>query len=292
MTPQNSFSYQQPSSSPISPEPVGFDAKSVLRRAIPEHAHARSLVTQASFPEGESALTADQLLLDLRSTARTLAVVPSAWTVRALPTETSAYLVGKRIFDLVLGILILPVVALVGALIASLILLTSGGPVFFRHTRIGRHGRRFKIIKFRTMHPRANEILRDYLKAHPEARSEWSLAHKLRDDPRVTVLGRYLRKTSLDELPQLLNVLRGEMSFVGPRPIVDAECSKYAGRLVYYHAVLPGITGLWQVSGRSDVSYDARVALDERYARDWNMGLDLAILVKTPKAVFHGRGAY
>ena len=230
--------------------------------------------------------------VDISSIGNPLTVVPGWLTIRTLPSQTTMYRVGKRIFDLLLALLIFPAVALMGLMITALIMLTTGGPVFYRQTRIGQYGRKFKIIKFRTMHPRAEKVLLDFLDANPAAHVEWLQTHKLRDDPRITALGRFLRKTSLDELPQIFNVFRGEMSFVGPRPIVHAEREKYGERFVFYTAVVPGITGLWQVSGRCDVSYAARVALDERYARSWVPLLDLKILVRTPRAVFHGRGAY
>ena len=150
----------------------------------------------------------------------------------------------------------------------------------------------FKIFKFRTMKPNSEQILAEHLLADPRARSEWFQTHKLREDPRVTVCGRFLRRTSLDELPQLINVLRGEMSLVGPRPIVWAEREKYGERFSFYTAALPGVTGLWQVSGRCDVTYSTRVALDEYYVRHWSLKRDLLILMKTPKAVWRRDGAY
>jgi lipopolysaccharide/colanic/teichoic acid biosynthesis glycosyltransferase len=209
-----------------------------------------------------------------------------------LPTHGRKYELGKRIFDVALAIVIFPIVALVIAVIGFLIALTSKGPIFFRQRRIGQHGREFWIWKFRTMHTRADWILAEHLKRNPCAREEWHLSHKLRLDPRITSLGRILRKTSLDELPQILNVLSGDMSFVGPRPIVRAETVKYAERFAYYLAAVPGITGLWQVSGRCDVSYEARTLLDETYVRKWSMFRDLWILLKTPRAVVNRNGAY
>jgi lipopolysaccharide/colanic/teichoic acid biosynthesis glycosyltransferase len=142
------------------------------------------------------------------------------------------------------------------------------------------------------MNPHADKVLHEYLEANPEAEREWLETHKLRVDPRVTRVGRFLRKTSLDELPQLFNVFRGEMSFVGPRPIVHSEQARYGERFVFYTAMVPGVTGLWQVSGRNDVTYHERVRLDERYARNWSLGVDLDILLRTPGAVFQGWGAY
>ncbi len=209
-----------------------------------------------------------------------------------LPTHSRKYELGKRIFDVMLGIVIFPVVALFISVIGALITLTSSGPIFYRQRRIGQHGRDFWIWKFRTMHPRADWILAEHLKRNPDAREEWNGTHKLRVDPRITRLGRLLRKTSLDELPQILNVLSGDMSFVGPRPIVHAEAAKYAERFPYYLAAVPGITGLWQVSGRSNVSYEARTLLDETYVCKWSMLRDIWILLKTPREVFNRNGAY
>jgi len=248
--------------------------------------------TELIFSEREPLLISDQLVIDRRSISSPLAVVPGWLTIRTLPSHTDAYRLGKRIFDVVVGALIFPIAAILLLMIAAMIAITSGGPVFYRQIRIGQYGRKFKILKFRTMHSRSDRVLHEYLEGNPEAQEEWSQTHKLREDPRITRLGRFLRKTSLDELPQIFNVFRGEMSLVGPRPIVHAEREKYGDRFVYYTAVLPGITGLWQVSGRCDVTYDDRVSLDERYARQWSLMLDLLILGKTPRAVCRGRGAY
>jgi undecaprenyl-phosphate galactose phosphotransferase len=167
----------------------------------------------------------------------------------------------------------------------------DGGPAFYRHRRIGEGGRAFYCMKFRTMVPNSDEVLNRVLAADPAAAAEWAATQKLRNDPRVTRVGRFLRKSSLDELPQLFNVLRGEMSLVGPRPIVQAEIARYAGEIEYYYEAKPGITGLWQVSGRSDTSYDRRVRLDVWYVRNWTLWHDIAILMKTIPAVFLQRGA-
>jgi lipopolysaccharide/colanic/teichoic acid biosynthesis glycosyltransferase len=137
-----------------------------------------------------------------------------------------------------------------------------------------------------------DDILRQHLEENPERSLEWRQAHKLRSDPRVTRVGGILRRTSLDELPQLWNVLRGEMSLAGPRPIVEGEIGKYGAAFAFYCRAVPGITGLWQVSGRNELSYSQRVALDMRYIRDWSLSLDLTILCKTVGAVVSGRGAY
>lgn len=198
----------------------------------------------------------------------------------------------KRVLDLAatvaLGLVSLPLIALV----AIAIRLDSPGPVFFAQARIGKGGRKFRAWKFRTMVRDAEQLLDRFLQDRPALREEWERDQKLRDDPRVTRVGRLLRRTSLDELPQLWNVLRGEMSLVGPRPIVDEEVGRYGPRFTLYAQVLPGITGLWQVSGRNDTSYEQRVELDSYYVRNWSPWLDLYVLARTVWVVLTGRGAY
>jgi Undecaprenyl-phosphate galactose phosphotransferase WbaP len=188
----------------------------------------------------------------------------------------------------IIGLLMLPVIGL----IALLIKLDSPGPIFYGQTRIGRGGRYFRAWKFRTMQRNADEILAHYLYTHPEMKSCWERDHKLKHDPRITRVGRILRRTSLDELPQLLNVLKGEMSLVGPRPIVDQEVWRYAEKFELYTKVLPGITGLWQVSGRNDTTYEERVNLDAYYVRNWSVWLDIYIMARTVWVVIVGDGAY
>jgi Undecaprenyl-phosphate galactose phosphotransferase WbaP len=198
----------------------------------------------------------------------------------------------KRALDLwgvvVGGLLISPLLLVMVALIK----LDSPGPAFYWHQRLGRRGKHFRCWKFRTMHTDAESLLTNLLQSNVEVRSEWEKNQKLRKDPRVTRIGRFLRKTSLDELPQLWNVLRGEMSLVGPRPIVDAEVPKYYEVYKLYRRVPPGISGLWQVSGRSDTSYEERVAMDAYYVRNWSVWLDLVILARTVKSVISSWGAY
>jgi Undecaprenyl-phosphate galactose phosphotransferase WbaP len=198
----------------------------------------------------------------------------------------------KRIVDLGL-IFATAAVALpfVGA-IALAIKLTSAGPVFYRQTRYGRNGKTFTAWKFRTMVRNASDVLTRHLEANPSLRQEWRRDHKLRRDPRVTAVGRILRRTSLDELPQIWNVLMGEMSVVGPRPIVADEIVLYGEAYELYTQVTPGITGLWQVSGRNDLTYERRVDLDTYYIRNWSPWLDLYILARTVAAVASARGAY
>ena len=167
------------------------------------------------------------------------------------------------------------------------------GPVFFAHTRIGKDGNPFPCYKFRSMVVNSQEMLQKYLAENPAAREEWERDFKLKDDPRVTPIGKFLRSTSLDELPQIFNVLRGEMSLVGPRPVIQEELDKYYGETAkLYCTVKPGITGLWQVSGRSDIGYDERVALDATYIKYRSMWGDIVILWKTIGVVLMKKGAY
>lgn len=178
-------------------------------------------------------------------------------------------------------------------IIVTLCVLTfSGGPVFFRQTRLGLHGKPFSVYKFRTMVPDAGAVLQQLLDTCPVRRAEWDRDAKLKNDPRVTPIGRFFRKTSLDELPQLFNILLGDMSLVGPRPIEPSEISKYGRYARHYFAQRPGLTGLWQVSGRNDTSYQRRIALDAYYARNRSLVLDLSIILKTIRVVLTGKGAY
>ncbi len=198
----------------------------------------------------------------------------------------------KRTLDLVLVALSAPLVLGLGVLVALLIRLDSPGPIFYNQERIGYQGRRFRAWKFRSMVHNADAILQTHLSQHPELREEWAKDHKLRDDPRITRVGSILRKTSLDELPQLWNVMHGEMSLVGPRPIVQAEVERYGDQFSLYLQVTPGLTGLWQVSGRNDTTYSDRVSLDAYYVRNWSVWLDFYIIARTVWAVLFSRGAY
>jgi Undecaprenyl-phosphate galactose phosphotransferase WbaP len=193
-----------------------------------------------------------------------------------------------RVFAAALAVAALPL----GLLIALAIVADSRGPVFFCHMRMGRGHRQFRLWKFRTMMVGSDVAFQEYLDRNPELEREWRLTHKLRNDPRVTRVGRFLRKTSLDELPQLWNVLRGEMSMVGPRPIVREEIAKYGPAFALYSQVSPGLTGLWQVSGRNDTHYRRRVELDGHYIRHWTPWLDGRILLQTVRVVLRGHGAY
>ncbi len=199
---------------------------------------------------------------------------------------------GCRALDLLVAIPALVFFLPLLAVMAIAIKLQDGGPVFYRQQRLGLGGGRFYCIKFRSMAVDSQARLAALLEQSPQARAEWAATHKLKDDPRVTRVGAFLRKSSLDELPQLLNVIRGEMSLVGPRPIVEAEVAYYGDSWPLYCAVLPGITGLWQISGRNDTTYEERVGLDAQYARSKSVALNLKILVKTIPAVLLQRGAY
>lgn len=202
-------------------------------------------------------------------------------------------LLAKRLLDIGLVLLFAPLWVPICLMIACLVRWNSKGPIFFGHKRIGRHGRTFMAWKFRSMVVNANEALERYLEDHPELREEWERDHKLKDDPRIIPgIGHIIRKFSLDELPQIWNVLRGDMSLVGPRPIVDAEIEKYCDVFPLYLKVTPGITGLWQVSGRNNTTYHERITLDAFYVRNWSPWLDLYILARTIKTVLLREGAY
>lgn len=197
----------------------------------------------------------------------------------------------KRCFDLVAAICIMiigsPVLLWIAFKVAA-----SGRPIFYGHKRVGQHGKHFPCYKFRTMAPNADVLLKELLERDPEAKIEWERDFKLKNDPRITPIGHFLRRTSLDELPQLWNVLKGEMSLVGPRPIVDAELERYGNQVDYYLEAKPGVTGLWQVSGRSDTSYDTRVYLDAWYVKNWSLFNDIVILFRTVKVLVKKDGAY
>jgi Undecaprenyl-phosphate galactose phosphotransferase WbaP len=197
----------------------------------------------------------------------------------------------KRQLD-VLGAAVLAIVFSPLMLVILIMMHGSGGPVIYKHRRVGRDGRMFECLKFRTMVPNADQILRDLLERDSALKAEWVQDHKLRNDPRITPLGRFLRRTSLDELPQIWNVVRGEMSLVGPRPVVREELLRYGRNVGAYLAAKPGITGLWQVTGRNNTDYRRRVVLDTYYVRNQNLALDLYILIKTTGVVVGGKGAY
>lgn len=193
----------------------------------------------------------------------------------------------KRLFDIVVASAALVLLAPLLLAIAGAIKLLTGGDAIYRHRRVGYSGKYFSCLKFRTMVPNGDEVLRLHLENNPSAADEWRRTRKLARDPRITTLGYFLRKTSLDELPQLINILRGEMSCVGPRPIVAEELHFYGDCAVEYFSARPGVTGLWQVSGRSLATYEERVNYDLQYVRDWSLSADLAILVRTIPTVLN-----
>jgi exopolysaccharide production protein ExoY len=193
----------------------------------------------------------------------------------------------KRAIDIVVSSVAILAAMPLMLFAAMAVRLYIGGPVIFAHRRIGFEGRRFNCYKFRTMGPDADEALGKYFAANPEAEREWNVRQKLRDDPRVCSLGKLLRKSSIDELPQLFNVLRGDMSLVGPRPIVDSEVGRYGAHLQECFKARPGVSGIWQVSGRNRLSYEKRVLLDRYYVRRWSPWLDAKILFKTIAAVLN-----
>ena len=204
------------------------------------------------------------------------------------------YKIIKEFFDLLFSIVFLIVCLPLFIVIAILIKFNSRGPIFFSQKRIGKNNIPFKCIKFRTMHPEAKDMLENLLTKNDLLKKEFKETHKIKNDPRITTIGKFLRKTSLDELPQFLNVLRGEMSIIGPRPIVKGEKPKYGKYLKEVLSVKPGITGLWQVSGRNNLTYKNRVLLDLNYVRNSNFIMDLRILIRTFGVILFplDRGAY
>ena len=198
----------------------------------------------------------------------------------------------KRYFDVGCSAVALVLFSPLFLMISLLVKLSDGGPVFFRHQRIGCQSRHFPCFKFRTMRVDGDAILKRHLLASPDAAREWSATRKLKSDPRITSVGAVLRQLSLDELPQLINIVRGEMSVVGPRPVVSEELEMYGPHAPFYLRARPGLTGAWQISGRNDVSYDTRVALDRSYVENWSLWTDILIILKTIPAVITSRGTY
>lgn len=198
----------------------------------------------------------------------------------------------KRLFDAGVAALCLILLCPLFLLVALAIWSVDGGSPFYRHRRLGRGGRSFECLKFRSMRTDGDAVLARHLAANPAALAEWTRTRKLKDDPRITAIGQMLRKSSLDELPQLLNILRGDMSLVGPRPIVEAEVEKYGEAASAYFAVRPGLTGAWQVSGRSDTTYAERVRLDRDYVESRSFAGDILIIMRTIPAVLLVKGSY
>lgn len=198
----------------------------------------------------------------------------------------------KRVFDFTLALFAIIILSPLLLAVAIAVRLSDGGPALFGHKRIGFSGKTFKCWKFRSMIPNSDTVFKDYLAKNPEAALEWRLNQKIQNDPRVTPLGYFLRKYSIDELPQLFNILAGDMSFVGPRPIQRSEYDKYGYSLRHYLSTRPGLTGLWQISGRSNSTYQKRVAFDRYYVTHWGMLTDVALIVKTVPVAVTGAGSY
>lgn len=249
---------------------IGLGARSVLARA--ERVFARSIILHESLNFGNQWAKAVDIgrFFGLQVVQRLL---------------DPKRLFAKTLVDFCLAALFLILMAPFFVLIAIIIKATSPGPVFFQHARLGRNGKIFKAWKFRTLVRDADVVLQELLDKDPETRALWEERHKLPVDPRVTAVGWFLRRTSIDELPQLFNVVRGEMSLIGPRPIVPEEVEKYGEQYQLISRVRPGLTGLWQVSGRSRLTYAERVEIDAYYIRNWSFWLDMYILFKTPVAV-------
>ena len=200
----------------------------------------------------------------------------------------------KYLFDILFSLIFLIILSPIFIFIAIFVKFSSRGPIFYAHKRIGKNKKFFNCLKFRTMHPEADDILRNLLKKNNLMRKEYVETHKLKNDPRITTFGKFLRKTSLDELPQFINVIRRDMSIVGPRPIIDEEVIKYGDNFDQVISIKPGITGLWQVSGRNNLSYEKRIDLDLIYVKNHNIIMDLRIIVRTLGVILFpiDRGAY
>ena len=218
--------------------------------------------------------------------------VPAALVNHERATTDRRVVDPSRMLDMIVALIALFFFLPLMLIIAALIYLTDRGPIFFAHRRIGKSGRHFHCLKFRSMAVDAEVLLSDLLATDPAARAEWARDQKLKHDPRVTQVGAFLRKSSLDELPQILNVLRGDMALVGPRPIVEAEALRYGRYFAHYCSVRPGITGLWQISGRNNVSYRRRIAFDVAYSRSRSALFDIKILALTVPSVVIARGSY
>jgi Undecaprenyl-phosphate galactose phosphotransferase WbaP len=287
----------------VQPDDAGDDRLQPLR----EYAAMRPQPMLVCTPESRDLFFSDEVLRIEELFERTLVMPPKAFDALNVQVRDVGGVLFfqmqtklldpvrqrlKRTLDLTVIMLALPVLLPVMAVLAAAVRLEGGGPVFYSQPRIGRWGRHFRIIKFRTMVCNADRVLQQHLAQHPELAEEWAENQKLRCDPRITAIGGFLRRTSLDELPQLLNVLRGEMSLVGPRPIVDAEVPRYGEAFELYKRTLPGISGLWQISGRNDTTYEERVMLDTYYSRNWSVWMDLHVLSRTLWVVIKRSGAY
>lgn len=251
------------------------------------HGEISSIMTSYRYTiavsKSQSSFTCSQQLKDIAG------IIGFAST-HNLTFKTNLFI--KRLLDILLILFFSPILIPVFLLLIILTKLTSRGPVFYGHKRVGKNGKEFKCWKFRSMCIDADKKLEEILANNPEMRAEWEKDRKFTNDPRVTKFGKFLRKTSLDELPQLINILIGQMSFVGPRPVTEPELEKYGPYKDYVLSVLPGLSGMWQTSGRSDTEYEERISLDSYYIQNWSVWLDLWILIKTVYVVLKGRGAY
>lgn len=255
---------------------VSFSCPEKQSETFPHMWFHNGQTAMAALHEESSTLTGNPAQTDPSALPRVVTLRPGQGVKTVLDMAVAGFLL----------LLAFPVFAVIWCLVRL-----DGGPGFYGHPRIGRNGKTFGCLKFRTMVTNSAEALEQHLANNPAAAAEWEASRKLTHDPRITPIGRFLRKTSLDELPQLLNVLRREMSLVGPRPVVQDELKYYGDRVRYYKAVRPGITGLWQISGRSDTTYEQRVSLDTEYVLKWNLLLDLYILACTLPAVLTQKGA-
>ena len=288
-----------PVNEPLVLQPQSAKSKYALTIEPAQHqetfgSHADPAQFLAGLASGAGTAAADLLRLNhaLGGPLGAPFVLPVAHNRTPALLDQDSYRLAKRVMDILFAVAAILLLSPVLLLCAAAVLVESPGPVLFRQSRLGRHGRSFTILKFRTMIQNAEEVLNQTLERDPAAKEEWAKDRKLRNDPRVTRLGRFLRRTSLDELPQFWNVLVGDMSLVGPRPIVKSEIAYYDDAYRLYCAVRPGITGLWQVSGRNDTGYSRRIALDVRYVTSLSGTLDLSIFFKTFRALIRGAGAY
>jgi lipopolysaccharide/colanic/teichoic acid biosynthesis glycosyltransferase len=277
----------------VSKEIAPFDTHYVSR-SYAENPDLGGLGLSASYMDGTAEFSRSEESFSSDASTETAASPMACRTLSAvndpdIPVRKGDFT--KRALD-ILGASALLLVLFPIFLVLGCIVLSDGGSAFFGHPRVGKGGRTFRCLKFRSMVPKADLVLAELLATDANAREEWNRDFKLKNDVRITSVGRFLRKTSLDELPQLWNILRGDMSLVGPRPIVNEELERYGVDAYYYLSVRPGLTGLWQVSGRSNVDYATRVALDVSYVKERSTLLDISILLRTFKVVFDARGAY
>ncbi len=273
-----------------------------------QHAAQSAILALPNLPAKKLA----KIIVRIQKKVRELIIVPEMHGVSPLNTETfhvydldlmmlkvennvrsSINQFAKRTFDIVVSLALMPILLPVIGVLAYFIKKESPGNVFYAHNRVGKDGAIVPVLKFRSMYSDSKERLEKLLESDPAIREEWETNYKLKNDPRVTKIGKFIRESSLDELPQIFNVLKGEMSLVGPRPVVEEELKKYYKESAeYYKMVKPGITGFWQVSGRSDTDYDFRVKVDTWYVYNWSLWLDIMVLIKTVRVVLLKEGAY